>query len=170
MTSQIDPYMAAEALIRRKAANRESLNLSDIADQTGLMLSEVRQIVDRMKAERVAAVRPVPQTQPVPDRLVEARGAAQAYTGSPERSIARAATKAVAAIEALAEVIAADGERAQLRAELAKAEATVAQIKAKIRGPKKTAPAVEADRVPCPTCGKPIKPAGMAVHQHKAHS
>jgi len=170
MTAQIDPYVAAEALIRRKAANRESVNLADIADRTGLMVSEVRQIIDRIKAERATAVRPAPQAQPVPDRLVEARGAAQSYVGSAERSIARAATKAVSAIENLADVIAADGERAQLREALAKAEATVAEIKAKIRGPKKAGPSEEAERVPCPTCGKPIKPTGMAVHRHKAHS
>lgn len=168
MTAQIEPYVAAEALIRRKAANRESVNVADIADRTGLLASEVRQIIDRIKTER-AAVRPAPQ-QPVPDRLVEARGAAQAYVGSPERSIARAATKAVAAIENLADVIIADGERAQLRDELAKAEARVAQLKAKIRGPKTPGPSVDVERVPCPTRGKAIKPAGMAVHQHKAHS
>lgn len=169
MTAQIEPYVAAEALIRRKAANREAVNIADIADQTGLLTSEVRQIIDRIKTER-SQLRPAPQQQPVPDRLVEARGAAQAYVDSPERSIARAAAKAVAAIENLADVIVADGERAKLRDELAKAEARVAQLKAKIRGPKKTEPSVEAERVPCPTCGKPIKPAGMAVHQHKAHS
>jgi hypothetical protein len=130
-----------------------------IADDSGLTVKEVRDLATRMTATQPAKPRPVPRPEPRQD----------AYTLPAEwlthdvPAIRRLAARARDAIEACATAVAADAERATLRAKRARLVQELAAIDAQLKGG--PAPASHV----CGACGH-TSPSAMGLKAHTTRS
>lgn len=140
--------MVAEA---KKAGT--PLTVEQIGAETGLLDAEVRTILRSLKPE---------------DPFTAARARLNANLDAAGPGVAPAARRALAALDKFEQAVAADADKAKIRAELAKAQAEVKRLKAKL-GQTATAPP-DGRRVPCPHCdySTPTEQ-GMRIHLGKAH-
>lgn len=129
------------------------LTVEQIGAETGLLDAEVRTILRSLKPE---------------DPFAAARARLNAHLDAAGPGVAPAARRALAALDKFEQAVAADADKAKIRAELAKAQAEVKRLKAKL-GQTATAPP-DGRRVPCPHCdySTPTEQ-GMRIHLGKAH-
>lgn len=153
-------------MVAEAKQNGTQLTVAQVGAATGLMDTEIRTILANIK-------KPAADAPP----LDAARNYLTAHTDAPGPGIATAARRALAALAKFETVLAADADKAKIRAELAKAQAEVARLKSELSGkpatptaPAGPGPIVTGRAVPCPQCDHTTPTEqGMRIHLGQEH-
>lgn len=94
----------------------------------------------------------------------------RAAADHPNAKVRRAAAKAIAAVEAVEQLLAAEAGKDELRKKEARLAAQLAAVRAEIRGkPQAKADSGESsEKVPCPECGDLVNPHRLPQHRNRS--
>lgn len=187
----VTPEKYALSILRRHRDAMSRPDFQNIADDAALSAREVEALWEQLLAGRTTkpdyrspgrvqpsqtldrprvAHAPSPPGQNADPRPVETPPAWRAAADHPNAKVRRAVAKAIAAVEVVEQLLAAEARKDELRKKEARLAAQLAAVRAEIRGkaPAKADPGESSEKVPCPECGDLVNSHRLPQHRNRS--